>query len=188
MSGPACCAFCDNEVPTDELRRQYELDFCERCALDVDSVITLRRAAGDAVQVRQWTTTAWTGRRDVTFYHFEVSGVPRVRIPVRASFTREGAWERLKKLLIKEVQIGDPMFDEFIYVGTDDRKETHAFLQHSGVQSVLMDLVSGYKRVSFEYGAITVHEEGTEEVDVNGALLTVCAMLVHAERMARSQS
>lgn len=187
MPEPACCAFCDNEVPTGKMRRQYELDFCERCALDVDSVIMLRRAAGDAVQVRQWTTNVWNGNRNVTFHHFEVSGVPRARIPVRASFTREGAWEKLKKLFIREVQIGDPMFDEFIYVGTDDREATHAFLQHSGVQAVLMDLVSGHKRVTFQYGAITVHEEGPEEVDPSGALLPICAMLVHAERMAQPQ-
>jgi hypothetical protein len=187
MTDPVHCAFCELPTPANQLRREYELDFCERCAVDLEGVMAGRRARGDAVQIREWTTEVYTGKRTQTFHHLEVSGVPRMQIPIDATFTREGAWARFLKLFSKEVQVGDPMFDDFIHIRTDDRAAAHAFLQHTGVQSVLMDLVGGHERVSFEHGAVTVHAQGTEPPASGYAVLPICALLVHAERLPHDQ-
>lgn len=183
MADTTRCAFCEHSWPADKLRREYELDFCDSCAVDTESVIAGRRGRGDTISVREWTTEVYTGKRTQTFYHVAVHGVPHARIPATATFTREGVWEKLKKLFNKEIQVGDPLFDDFIYIGTGDRAATHALLQDSGVQSVLMDLVGDHERVSFAHGAVEVYHQSTEPVSAAGALLPVCALLVHNERL-----
>jgi hypothetical protein len=187
MTEETRCAFCEHSWPASKLRREYELDFCDTCAVDTEGVIAARRGHGDAISVREWTTEVHTGKRTQTFYHVSVHGTPGARIPATATFTREGMWEKLKKLFNKEVQIGDPLFDDFIYIGTGDRAATHALLQDSGVQSVLMDLVGNHERVSFAHGAVEVYHQSTEPVYAAGALLPVCALFVHSERLHAAQ-
>ena len=169
-----------------QLRREFELDICEPCAVNTDPVVASRLALGDRISTREWTTRVRTGNSTTTFYHMAVDVVPHAPFEVSARFTREGMWEKLKKLFMREVQVGDPMFDDFVHVGTRDPESTLALLGHSGVQSVLMSLLADHERVTFKDGAFEVYHQSIQEVYAGTALLAVCALLVHIDQLQRS--
>ena len=171
-----------------QLRREYELDICEPCAVDTDPVVASRRALGDRISTREWTTRIRTGNQTHTFYHMAVDVVPHAPIQATATFTREGMWTKLKKLFFREVEVGDPMFDDFVHVGTRDAEATLVLLGHSGVQSVLMGLLADHERVTFNEGAFEVYHQSTEEVYPGTALLAVCALLVHIDQIQGSRT
>ncbi|HEY0134112.1 MAG TPA: hypothetical protein VGB85_08530 [Nannocystis sp.] len=170
-----------------QLRREYELDICEPCAVNTDPVVASRLALGDRISTRQWTTRVRTGNTTQTFHHMAIDVVPHAPLRVTATFTREGMWAKLKKLFFREVEVGDPMFDDFVHVGTRDAEGTLALLGHSGVQSVLMSILADHEQVTFNDGAFEVYDQSIEEVYPGTALLAVCALLVHIEHIRSSR-
>ena len=122
-------------------------------------------------------------------YHLAVTGRAAAGFTVTADFSREGFLDRLRKLFQREIQVGDPLFDDFVFVNTDDRPEVEALLRHSGAQSTLMDLVSRFDRVAFSHGAFELHQQANHPLDfgADGAL-AVCALLVHIEHRHDAQS
>ncbi|MCY0994675.1 hypothetical protein OV203_46550 [Nannocystis sp. ILAH1] len=179
----APCAFCELPHPSDNLRRDYELDFCERCA-DGHAEVALRER-GHTIVTREWQTRDRVGSEFYTFYHFSITARPRVSLAFRASFARESTLDRQIKVFRKDLKVGDPMFDDFIYISTRDRAQVTALLDSTGAQTTLMDLVSRFNSVFFDGGAFEVRERGTEPISPDApAMLSVAAMLVHLERTA----
>ena len=179
----APCAFCELPHGSDLLRRDYEFDFCERCA-DGRAEVALRER-GHTIVTREWQTRERVGNEHYTFYHYSITARPRVSLSFRASFARESTLDRMIKVFRRELQVGDPLFDDFIYISTRDRAQVTTLLDSTGAQSTLMDLVSRFNSVFFDGGAFEVRERGTEAISPDApAMLSVAAMLVHLERAA----
>lgn len=183
----APCAFCELPHGSDLLRRDYELDFCERCA-DGHAEVALRER-GHTIVSREWQTRERIGSEFYTFYHFSITARPRVSLSFRASFARESTLDRMIKVFRRDLKVGDPLFDDFIYISTRDRAQVTAMLDSTGAQSTLMDLVSRFNSVFFDGGAFEVRERGTEPISPDApAMLSVAAMLVHLERTASAMA
>lgn len=177
------CAFCELPHGSHLLRRDYELDFCDRCA-EGRAEVALRER-GHTIVTREWQTRERAGSDHYTVYHYSITARPRVSLSFRASFARESTLDRMIKVFRRELQVGDPMFDDFIYISTRDRAQVTSLLDSTGAQSTLMDLVSRFNSVFFDGGAFEVRERGTEPISPDAtAMLSVAAMLVHLERAA----
>ena len=181
------CAFCEVPHAREHLRRDHELDICDRCAHG--GAQEALSARGHTLEVREWTTTYRHKGSTYTRYHLAVTGRAAAGFTVTADFSREGFLDRLRKLFQREIQVGDPLFDDFVFVNTDDRPEVEALLRHSGAQSTLMDLVGRFDRVAFSHGAFELHQQANHPLDfgADGAL-AVCALLVHIEHRHDAQS
>lgn len=176
------CAFCELPHPRTRLRRDHELDICDHCAHGGAQAAMLAR--GNSLTVREWTSNVrGPNGGQYTIHHLAVTARPAAECPVSADFSREGVLDKLRKLFRREIQVGDPLFDDFVFIKTEDRHETEALLRHSGAQSTLMDLVSRFDRVTLAHGVVELNRQSTQEIEfgLDGAL-AVCALLVHIER------
>lgn len=180
------CAFCELPFAREHLRRDHELDICDHCANG--GAQEALAARGHKLTVREWTSKVRSPNSSYTVYHLAVTGTTP-GFTVTAEFTREGMLTRLRKLFKHEVQVGDPLFDDFVFINTDDRRETEALLRRSGAQSTLMDLLGRFDRVSFKYGTIELYEQNTAPIDFGAeGTLAMCALLVHIERRHATDS
>lgn len=165
-----------------QLRREFELDICEPCARGgADAAL---RARGHHVVGRQWETRVQTQRSSYTLHHMAIDGRPPAPLDVTASFTREKALHRLIKLFRREIEVGDALFDDFVYIRTRSRQRAYDLVSSSGVQSTLIDLVGRYDTIGIVQGAVQVRHVATAEVFAADAMLASCALLVHLERLA----
>lgn len=176
------CAFCETPLPRKQLSRDHELDICDHCARG--GVKAAMLAGGRTLTVRQWTSTVRspTGSQYIVC-HLGVTARPRTEFTVTADFSREGFVDKLRKLLRREIQVGDPLFDDFVFIKTEDRRETEALLHQPGAQSTLMELVSRFDRVRLAGGLVELHKQSMQEIEIgDDDVLAVCALLVHIER------
>lgn len=180
------CAFCGEPQAPAQLRREFELDFCEGCASGrAESKL---RARGHSLITREWTTRVRTNNSSHTIHHMSIDARPPAPIEVTVRFTREHALHRLLKLFRHEVEVGDPLFDDFVYVKTRERPQAQALLRSSGVQSTLIDLVGRYDSIDLARGSVQIRHAATEQVLAADAMLAACALLVHLERIAADPS
>lgn len=176
------CAFCGEPQAPAQLRREFELDFCERCA--VGQAESALRARGHSLISREWTTRVRTNNSSHTIHHMSIDARPPEPLEVTVRFTREHALHRLVKLFRHEVEVGDPLFDDFVYVKTRERPQAQALLRSSGVQSTLIDLVGRYDSIDLARGSVQIRHAATEQVLAADAMLAACALLVHIDRIA----
>lgn len=183
----SACAFCELPHPRDHLRRDFELDICEQCACGHAEPALKER--GHTLDVRRWETEHRTKNGTYTLYHFELTAHAPGDFVVSATFTRENALSKLVKLFRRELQVGDALFDDFVYIRTEDREQTAALLASSGAQSTLMELITCFDRVVFDNGSFILYHRGDGHYTPDAAaLLAVCALLVHIERTHLRQS
>jgi len=102
-------------------------------------------------------------RRQVTVDDVAVTEVV-VTLPkstgVEATFTSEGFGDKLLKIFKKEIQVGDPLFDEQVHIKTDTTEQTEALLQSSDFRAIV-------ERVVVNGGAIEI-DGATVKLDVAG--------------------
>jgi hypothetical protein len=60
---------------------------------------------------------------------------------VAASFTKEGAGQKLAKLFSRELQTGDEAFDHDVYIKTDTLELTKKLLEVVGVRDAIANIV-----------------------------------------------
>src|SRR5512139_4036979 len=79
---------------------------------------------------------------------------------VEATFSREGFADKVLKIFKREIQIGDPLFDEHVHIKTDTTEATEALLQSTDLRAII-------ERVITEGGAIEI-DGNTVKLDVPG--------------------
>jgi hypothetical protein len=79
---------------------------------------------------------------------------------VEATFSREGFADKLLKIFKKEIQIGDPLFDEQVHIKTDTSEATEALLESTDLRAII-------ERVIVNGGAIEI-DGNTVKMDVVG--------------------
>lgn len=133
MSDVTICAFTQRPIPS--ARREFGLDLSEEAvrgpALDVYPF------GARVVRVEHVETMRSS---DVVYrYRLEIQGdwAPQLK----AVFAAEGFRDKLAKLFKKEVQVGDSVFDDAVFIDAADAPALRALLAIEGVQSAILDLV-----------------------------------------------
>lgn len=79
---------------------------------------------------------------------------------VRASFGREVLKHKLIKLFKKEIQVGDPHFDDAVYISTDTPDATNAFLESPRVREIIASMVGAGGAIGIEGATVTFESTG----------------------------
>lgn len=75
---------------------------------------------------------------------------------IQASFAREGFTKKLVKLFKKELQVGDPTFDDLVYISTDTRDATAALLAAEDLRGVIKQLLLAGGGLSIDGDKVTI--------------------------------
>jgi hypothetical protein len=187
MDAEIRCAFCEQPRPPAQLRREYELDICDPCGGGWCEAALRER--GHTLSSREWTTHVRSHAGSYDLHHMSIDACPRDTIDVSAIFTRERIYHKLIKMVRRELEVGDRLFDDFVYIDTRDRTRAHSLLKHAGAQTALMHLVGHCDSVELRRGALQVRHASSEAIYAADVMLATCAFLVHLERSSReSQS
>lgn len=134
-----CCGLCGEPLGAGG-GRTAGLDLCLDCWQAVEEGPLAAR--GLCLTSRRWSQTVSTGKTTVTYHYVELTG----RLPqpsgLALRLTRERVFHKVLKLFSRELQVGDPLFDDVVYVGGKARPGDEALLCIPGFQDVILEIVS----------------------------------------------
>jgi len=125
--------------PTDKGGRFASLDLCPWCLKGDITPRLVHRGFGFEQKRREQVIRNQNGSTS-TIYYLELTGfIPGEPLGIEATFSRETIGTSLIKLFKKELQVGDPLFDDNIYISTPDKEGLAPFLRHEGMQTAIME-------------------------------------------------
>ena len=96
---------------------------------------------------------------------------------IQAKLMHQGLGARLKKLVEKELEIGDKEFDDAVYIRSSTRDQTAAFLAISGVQSAVLQLIRMNSEIDINGSKIYIVATNKGPIEVQTWVLHVAALL-----------
>ena len=96
---------------------------------------------------------------------------------VEATFTREGLADKLLKIFKKEIQIGDPLFDEHVHIKTDTTDTTEALLQSSDMRAIIERVITDGGSIEIDGTTVKLEIPGRHETDDDVLVLFVKTLL-----------
>jgi hypothetical protein len=144
MAGVTVCASCNSDAfgPTSVTGRGMHLGFWSRSK---DGTVT--SYLKDIAQENDYTLTVL------------------VEVPhpsdIHAKLQFEGFSAKLHKLFEHEIQIGDKAFDDLVWIRTNSKEPTRAFLTLRGVQKAVSELIDMKAVIDIEEARIYVKGESS---------------------------
>jgi len=172
------CALCGTPCSPSGLNRVSALDVCDQCTLGDLSSRLLGR--GWQSGSREWVVENDNG---ATFYvevFVSISGAP----PIQATFLRNNILRRGLALFGGGVSIGDPTFDDSIFVSSRTKAFAKAFLQLEGPQNAVMELVGEGGKVTLNGGQLHCRAASRETLTAQPFHLQCCVLMHHLEVLA----
>jgi hypothetical protein len=96
---------------------------------------------------------------------------------VEATFTPEGFSDKLLKLFKREIQIGDPIFDQEVHIKTDTDETTTALLQSADMRAIIERVVTGGGAIEIDGATVKLEMVGRHETDDDVLVLFVQTLL-----------
>src|SRR5262245_59492213 len=84
---------------------------------------------------------------------------------VEATFTSEGFGDKLLKIFKREIQVGDPLFDEQVHIKTDTVEKTEALLQSSDMRAIIERVVVNGGAIEIDGNTVKMDVAGRQETD-----------------------
>src|SRR5690349_11002017 len=84
---------------------------------------------------------------------------------VEATFSQEGFADKVLKLFKKEIQIGDPIFDEAVHIKTDTTEATEALFESSDLRAIIERVITGGGAIEIDGNAVKYEVAGRHEPD-----------------------
>lgn len=121
------CQLCQADGP--DIARIAGIEFCFTCrSVDVRRLLTERGIVCEWQVLFGWLIATIT--------------LPPQPHPFALKCGRQGLHNAWLKLFVHEVEVGDPIFDDRVFVRTSDRERAAAVLANEGVQSAVLGLLS----------------------------------------------
>jgi hypothetical protein len=86
---------------------------------------------------------------------------------VQASFEAEGLGKRLIKIFKRELQTGDPLFDEHVHIHTETEEATAKLLESEELRAIIEGIVSDGGAVEVDGAFVKVELAGQTEMDAH---------------------
>lgn len=96
---------------------------------------------------------------------------------VQATFTFEGTTERLVKIFRKEIQTGDPLFDDHVHIKTDTPDATERLLGSEDLRAIVEGVVAEGGAVEIDGTSVKVELRGRTDLEANALEHLVDALL-----------
>jgi len=98
-------------------------------------------------------------------------------IELQATFSKEGLGDKLVKIFKKEIQAGDPAFDQSVYVKTDTEELTAALLQGADVRRAIANIVNAGGFIQVDGPFVQLELAGRHETDDADTVTLVRALI-----------
>ncbi len=138
------CALCRIETAPDALDRISGIQVCSVCR-SIDPTNALKE---------QGISAEWDTRLQRFSAGLSIPGLP-------GDFFLRCAPElwhhQVVKMVVHEVQVGDPLFDRRVYIRTSDPDLAADMLSNEGVQSALLALLSGLRTNELLANQVAIH-------------------------------
>ncbi|MCA9609591.1 MAG: hypothetical protein KC619_28530 [Myxococcales bacterium] len=177
------CELCREDAP---VALRFGLGLCDRCSVG-DFGPRQDRVAGVRMQRASWrqsASQAGYGRC------LEISAHVPFQLPFTLSLRREGFVQRVGKLFVREPSVGDPRFDEAVYIRSDDPDAAEALLASEGLREVVLHVLSEQEarmetpRIEIA-GRLRLKADSPDRMEDEGALrLAVAALARHVASYA----
>jgi hypothetical protein len=190
------CDLCGDALEGRGATRSFGLDLCEHCFQgDVFARVAPRGFVLDEQRRTEERIHGDSRHGTRTLYITELTGsVPR-RIGLAGKFTREKLGHKLVKIFKREIQVGDPLFDDMVYVSeTADERNLAEYLANEGVQSAIMEFLAtgamgGTTKCAVEIAGNSITArvedwEGFDESPGSPYRRSIIALLHYLERFA----
>jgi hypothetical protein len=96
---------------------------------------------------------------------------------VEATFSREGFADKVFKIFKKEIQIGDPLFDEHVHIKTDTSDATEALLQSTDLRAIIERVITDGGAIEIDGNTVKLEMPGRHEKDDDVFTLFVQTLL-----------
>jgi len=173
------CDLCNTQIPDDH-PTVCGLDLCHDC---YNADLTNRaKSWGWSLSVNLYDRTLYDRAGEKTVHHAELdASITPATGPMKISFEREGLKSDIAKVLVREIQVGDPLFDKAIWIRTKTREPAEEFLKQEGVQTAIMGLGVGGK-LEIDGGTVVAHAMDDFGIDYQRYLLEAVALLYYLHR------
>lgn len=84
---------------------------------------------------------------------------------VEATFSQEGFADKVFKIFKKEIQAGDPIFDEQVHIKTDTTEATEALLQSQDLRAIIERVITGGGAIEIDGNTVKMEVTGRHETD-----------------------
>lgn len=96
--------------------------------------------------------------------------------PINATFSAEGIGHKVVKIFKREVQVGDPSFDDAVYIQTDTPEKTAHMLQSPDIRALIKALLA-HGPVTIGGSTVTLTVPGHVEGEDESAVRLINALL-----------
>lgn len=184
----ASCALCEDEL-SGPGQRTCGVELCWACyGGDLRERL---RPRGFVIEEKTWTSSPSSADGQI-IYNTRVTGVVAIHSVPRAIFSRESLGTKLVKFFGRhEIQVGDSLFDDAIWVDTDTPEITAHLLRHEGLQSVVLDAVHELGALQLQpvpggcqASVFTTHSSGAQLPPATGHQRTIALALLHLQAAA----
>ena len=93
---------------------------------------------------------------------------------IRAIFTPESFGKTLVKIFKKELQVGDPTFDDAVYIDTDNKEACASFLEDEEIRNIVFGVIVDDGRIAINGKEVVydlVGEDGEGEKQAMATLI-----------------
>jgi hypothetical protein len=84
---------------------------------------------------------------------------------VEATFSQEGFADKVFKIFKKEIQLGDPLFDEQVHIKTDTPEATEALLQSSDLRAIVERVIVNGGGIEIDGNTVKLEIAGRQDTD-----------------------
>jgi hypothetical protein len=184
------CDLCQGRLYTPG-HRSCGLELCDDCLLggNVGERVSHR---GFRITQRIWTETSKNDSSSRT-HHTEVTGFVATTLRVHLRFNHESFVERIGKWLgTKELQVGDDLFDDAVFVVTQTPALAKQVLAIEGQQMVVLEALSELGTIKFDPAddgcQVTIHSAISSKASVHPSTGQQRAVACALHHLLRAES
>ena len=96
---------------------------------------------------------------------------------VQATFDHEGLGDKLLKIFKREIQVGDPLFDEHVHIKTDTPDAVQRLLESSDLRAIVERVVVNGGAIEIDGETVKVEMTGEHPIDDEMSVMFVRALL-----------
>lgn len=171
------CDICGRPSTQTALRQICNIDVCTKC---------FRGDLSKQIESRGW-------KIDVNMWEVQAQGVIRYvevtctrkggDVPIKASFRPEHLPQKAIKLFKREIQVGEPEFDDAIYISTDTPELTAKLLEQKGVKGAIMALVANGGQLRIADDNLQFSNRTKKKITAKSVHLSCCVLLHFIEAL-----
>lgn len=179
------CALCQTSVDGVALSRVSELDICDACK---GGEIQQRIKARGWILDTEVKAAGEDGNRSFEFHMITIRGHASETTSIDAFFRKTLAGDGVMGFFLREVQVGDKLFDDAVFVVTKKRELTKNFLQSSSIQAAILEIIATAEKqnnsVTIRGGEVITKVFSRRFETVSLAELQTCILLHHLDDFA----